>query len=198
MASQISELDCLLNSLLCSPDSKVYGANMGPTWGQQDSGGPHICPMNFAIWVTAKKTSKLHATVPLFGNLLVTSGFPRGRANDVEIISMSWHHHALKQNIVVSVLNVWWTIWMELQCVKLLLVTSTPLLLLPWHWVISGIVYAGRTSPCFPRWRIWSTCTTLLSRMTRNANIFVIFMKEIQHNISSWQPVISAPPGVNR
>ena len=33
------------------PDSKVHGANMGPTWGRQDPGGPHVGPMNFAIWV---------------------------------------------------------------------------------------------------------------------------------------------------
>ena len=33
-----------------SPDSKVYGANMGPIWGRQDPGGPHVGPMNFAIW----------------------------------------------------------------------------------------------------------------------------------------------------
>ena len=26
------------------PDSKVYGANMGPTWGRQDPGGPHDEP----------------------------------------------------------------------------------------------------------------------------------------------------------
>ena len=32
------------------PDSKVYGANMGPTWGRQDPGGPHVGPMNFALW----------------------------------------------------------------------------------------------------------------------------------------------------
>ena len=31
------------------PDSEVHGANMGPTWGQQDPGGPHVSPMNFAI-----------------------------------------------------------------------------------------------------------------------------------------------------
>ena len=31
------------------PDSNVYGANMEPTWGQQDPGGPHVGPMNFAI-----------------------------------------------------------------------------------------------------------------------------------------------------
>ena len=33
-----------------NPDSKVHGANMGPIWGQQDPGGPHGGPMNFAIW----------------------------------------------------------------------------------------------------------------------------------------------------
>ena len=32
------------------PDSKVYGANMEPIWGRQDPGGPHVGPMNFAIW----------------------------------------------------------------------------------------------------------------------------------------------------
>ena len=29
---------------LTFPDSKVYGANMGPTWGRQDPGGPHVGP----------------------------------------------------------------------------------------------------------------------------------------------------------
>ena len=33
------------------PDSKVHGSNMGPIWGQQDPGGLHVGPMNFAIWV---------------------------------------------------------------------------------------------------------------------------------------------------
>ena len=32
------------------PDSKVHGSNMGPIWGRQDPGGPHVGPMNFAIW----------------------------------------------------------------------------------------------------------------------------------------------------
>ena len=39
----IISLDC--------PDSKVHGANMGPIWGRKDPGGPHVVPMNFAIWV---------------------------------------------------------------------------------------------------------------------------------------------------
>ena len=33
-----------------TPDSKVHGANMGPIRGRQDPGGPHVGPMNFAIW----------------------------------------------------------------------------------------------------------------------------------------------------
>ena len=36
----------------CSyPDSMVQGANIGLIWGRQDPGGPHVGPMNFAIWV---------------------------------------------------------------------------------------------------------------------------------------------------
>ena len=31
-------------------DSKVHGANMGPIWDREDPGGPHVGPMNFAIW----------------------------------------------------------------------------------------------------------------------------------------------------
>ena len=33
------------------PDSKVHGAYMVPISCRQDPGGPHVGPMNFAIWV---------------------------------------------------------------------------------------------------------------------------------------------------
>ena len=33
------------------PDNKVHGVNMGPIWGRQDPGGPHVGPMNFDIRV---------------------------------------------------------------------------------------------------------------------------------------------------
>ena len=33
------------------PDSKVRGANMGPTWGLWAPDGPHIGPINLAIRV---------------------------------------------------------------------------------------------------------------------------------------------------
>ena len=31
------------------PDTKVHGANMGPTWVLSAPDGPHVCPMNLAI-----------------------------------------------------------------------------------------------------------------------------------------------------
>ena len=34
-------------------DSKVYGPNMGPTWGRQGPGGPHVGPMKLTIWDVA-------------------------------------------------------------------------------------------------------------------------------------------------
>ena len=34
-----------------SPDSKVHEAHMGPTWGRQDPGVPHVGPMKIVIWV---------------------------------------------------------------------------------------------------------------------------------------------------
>ena len=36
--------------LLPIPDSKIRGTNMGSIGGLQVPGGPHVSPMNFAIW----------------------------------------------------------------------------------------------------------------------------------------------------
>ena len=36
-------------------DSKVHGAIMGPSWGRQDPGGPHVGPMNQVIYLHKKK-----------------------------------------------------------------------------------------------------------------------------------------------
>ena len=42
-----------------NPESKVHGANMGPIWGRQDPGGPHVGPMNLAIWETINTLRQL-------------------------------------------------------------------------------------------------------------------------------------------
>ena len=33
------------------PDNKEHGANMGPIWVLSVPGGPHVDPMNLAIWL---------------------------------------------------------------------------------------------------------------------------------------------------
>ena len=55
------------------PDSKVHGANMGPIWGRQDPGEPHVGPMNFAIWAPVSD-----------------GGFPAQWTSNVESVAMSW------------------------------------------------------------------------------------------------------------
>ena len=54
-----------------SPDNKVHETNMGPIWGRQDPGGPHVGPMNLAIRVIvhwtlgsyySKIATKLHTS----------------------------------------------------------------------------------------------------------------------------------------
>ena len=32
---------------------------MGPIWGRQDPGGPHVGPINFAIWVTMHNSEQM-------------------------------------------------------------------------------------------------------------------------------------------
>ena len=39
-----------IQNIFIIPDSKIHGANMGPIWGRQVPGGPHVGTMNFAIW----------------------------------------------------------------------------------------------------------------------------------------------------
>ena len=39
-----------------NPDSMVHGANMGPIWGRQDRGEPHVGPRNFALWASMALT----------------------------------------------------------------------------------------------------------------------------------------------
>ena len=48
-----SNLQCVMRArcvprtdMTGNPESKIHGTNMGPTWGRQDPGGPHVGPMN--------------------------------------------------------------------------------------------------------------------------------------------------------
>ena len=47
--------------LFLYPDSKVHGANMGPTWVMWASDGPHVGPMNLTIRVYCLRQAALYA-----------------------------------------------------------------------------------------------------------------------------------------
>ena len=53
----LSQTLCMF--MIIYPDSKVHGADMGPTWVLSDPDGPHVGPMNLAIRVGYHK-SMLH------------------------------------------------------------------------------------------------------------------------------------------
>ena len=57
--------------------ARFMGANMGPIWVRQDPGGPHVDPMNFAIWegITTYVTllnTELDLTNPLGTQNIIT------------------------------------------------------------------------------------------------------------------------------
>ena len=56
---------------------------MGPIWGQQDPGGPHVGPMNLAIWVDMSNQRE----VPLVQCNFLPNFWPK----DSGISPMFWH-----------------------------------------------------------------------------------------------------------
>ena len=47
------------------PDNKVHAANMGPSWGWRDPGGPHVGLMKLAIWDITPHVDILSSPVKL-------------------------------------------------------------------------------------------------------------------------------------
>ena len=72
------------------PNSKVHGANMGPIWGRQDLVGPHVSPMNFAIWAAYLLLWALQC-MPDFNMLdtSCTSGDGQGHVITITTIGLS-------------------------------------------------------------------------------------------------------------
>ena len=60
---------------LLYPDRKVHGPNMGPIWGQQDPGGPHVGPMNLAFWVALQIQHHLGAETDGRGYIIIINIF---------------------------------------------------------------------------------------------------------------------------
>ena len=64
-------LSCELSPWEHIPDSKVHGANMGPTWILSAPDGPHIGPMNLAIGDCREIKTEYEATFNLQKKLII-------------------------------------------------------------------------------------------------------------------------------
>ena len=62
------------------PDSKIDGTNMGQIWGRQDSGGPHVGPINFALW-----------GVPFCNQYISNFRFVSGQSFNNKSLPYVWH-----------------------------------------------------------------------------------------------------------
>ena len=80
VVGQLEFPNSLLSRRLDIPNSKVHGANMGPIWGRQDPGGPHVGPMNPAFWV--------------FGQPL--------KGNNEKSVTLNWYVLALHNSVILS------------------------------------------------------------------------------------------------
>ena len=117
-------------ALQANPDSKVHGANMGPTWGRQDPGGPHVGHQILAFWVKPMSCplrwwfhadrvdrddvmiwKRLSALLTLCeGNLSVTDGFPSQSASNVD----RWCFFIVSPNNPLNKRSGWR--WYETSC----------------------------------------------------------------------------------
>ena len=90
------------------PDSKIHGANMGPTWVLSAPGGPHVGPMNLAIWVSSGPVYMLDWHWKGYGHVMICSncdsvqgptGLPLPLSLAIDCSKCSQHGHNTFMNI---------------------------------------------------------------------------------------------------
>ena len=83
-------------SIKVIPDSKVHGANMGPTWVLSAPGGSHVGPINLVIRDGLLSVMTVHWWMPAWWSLSglayrPTHGYLKPYCEDVDIKKMKLH-----------------------------------------------------------------------------------------------------------
>ena len=68
---------------------------MGPIWGRQGPGGPHVGPMNFVIWVTAKSPFWMNDHIPQIYIEGIKYPFPEFKAGSFYFVLENYAHNLL-------------------------------------------------------------------------------------------------------
>ena len=87
------------------PESKVHGPNMGPIWGRQDPGGPHVGPMNLAIWVYLYILYRLQTTDPLAPWVAMSAGAMHNATVEVWDWTSNFIPHFTRHVIIIHVIT---------------------------------------------------------------------------------------------
>ena len=97
------------------PDSKVHEANMGPIWGRQDLGGPHVDPINFAIWAVIQN---LHELWFIWFWSITLIYVPSKFALNTHKIWIWWNHKDVSRMPDITIIIFYGTIiiFVELDC----------------------------------------------------------------------------------
>ena len=140
------DVGCIIATLWaeCYPDSKAYGAKMRPICGRQDPGGPHVGPMNFAIWVCIMRMGQLYL---LSGMQQVHRGLSelKPASNDVGCIcEQIWKEQCRMKTYIAVNLTKWYWSKICITLVKTIKNFLTFVMPLNWAGIIGYMLTKGR------------------------------------------------------
>ena len=104
----IKHIDVAVICCIPRPDIKVHGADMGPIWGREDLCGPHVGPMNFAIWAVARQclVGMFQVVCSLsFRYCHIVCSVKSNLLNQYWSIVLLFHHSKISSDSYLSVVN---------------------------------------------------------------------------------------------
>ena len=138
VVGQLEFPNSLLSRRLDIPNSKVHGANMGPIWGRQDPGGPHVGPMNPAFWVfgqSLKGNNEKSVTLNWYVLALHNSGILSASISDhygvfhINVSGHIWINHHIVRSCTWK-----WTCAIDTQSIEEIQATKS--MLTRWYYAI--------------------------------------------------------------
>ena len=157
----LTELHCLWLQCIITwhtwHHGKVHGANMGHIWGQQDSGGPHVGPMNLLSGTTCQLWTLLHnlCTDATLISPFISVGWLGAKLNIV-----LWHTQVLVINVFINIFHIWLR-YFSIQTVLFNKLCYTHgAWLCSWYW---EYVYGQAILSCIFSWIGFMCLSTLIS-----------------------------------
>ena len=108
------------------PDSKVHGANMGPIWILSVPEGPHVGPLNLAIWAVSQELLKISIRKMSLKNTFVKLHISQGPMSSkgspstvypiitllcFVLLWLHYHLPVINLSILLRVASLWQITW---------------------------------------------------------------------------------------